>query len=135
MGKKARRRALEEINNNIGTGKKSYILATGSLIGEGFDLPALDTLVITMPVAFKGKLIQYAGRIHREFEGKNDVRIYDYFDDSMGLTISMYKKRIKAYKKMGYIIETAAGSKSNRMTYNSGDLFDLVPNQRTERSK
>ncbi|MEW6087054.1 MAG: DEAD/DEAH box helicase family protein [bacterium] len=122
MGKKARTKALEEINNNIGTGKKPYILATGSLIGEGFDLPPLDTLMIAMPVAFKGKLVQYAGRLHREYKGKNDVRIYDYFDGSMGLTVSMLKKRITAYKKMGYKIETLAGSKSGRMAYKN-DLF------------
>jgi hypothetical protein len=63
-----------------------------------------------------------AGMLHREYEGKNDVRIYDYFDGSMGLTISMYKKRITAYKKMGYKIETIAGSRSSRMAYKN-DLF------------
>jgi len=135
MGKKARIKAIEDINSNIGSGKRPYLLATGSLIGEGFDLPPLDTLVITMPVAFKGKIVQYAGRLHREYEGKKDVRICDYFDGSMGLTVSMYKKRITAYKKMGYKIETIAGTKSNRMTFNNGNLFNYVHDQKTEVSK
>jgi hypothetical protein len=65
LGKKARTAILEEIQSLIGTEKRPYVLATGSFIGEGFDLPELDTLIIAMPVSFKGKLIQYAGRLHR----------------------------------------------------------------------
>ena len=63
------------------------IFSTGSLSGEGFDLPVLDTLFLTMPIAFKGRVIQYAGRIHRKYDSKNELRIYDYLDISSGLTI------------------------------------------------
>lgn len=48
-----------------------------STIGEAFDLPALDTLHLTMPVAFKGKLIQYVGRRHRAHPGKERVEVFD----------------------------------------------------------
>ena len=81
------------------------IFSTGSLIGEGFDLPALDTLILAMPISFKGRIIQYAGRIHREHEMKQNVLIYDYLDISIGLTISMFQKRVRTYKKMGYEID------------------------------
>jgi superfamily II DNA or RNA helicase len=105
MGKKARRTAIEEISQSIKNKSPAYILSTGSLIGEGFDLPELDTLVLAMPISFKGRVIQYAGRIHRKNDSKSEVHIYDYIDTSLGLTISMFKKRIKAYKKMGYSFE------------------------------
>jgi len=82
-----------------------YILSTGSQIGEGFDLPELDTLILAMPISFKGRVIQYAGRIHRHNDSKSEVHIYDYVDTSLGLTISMFKKRIKAYNKMGYVFD------------------------------
>lgn len=89
-------------------------MSTGSLVGEGFDLPQLDTLFLAMPFSFKGRMIQYAGRLHREFNGKEGVIIYDYLDISSGLTISMFKKRISAYKQMGYEIETSENQKVKR---------------------
>ena len=105
MGKRARSRALEEIQETLVTNVRPYILATGSLIGEGFDLPELDTLILGMPIAFKGRVVQYAGRLHRKTAGKSNVLIYDYLDKASGLTISMFRKRMAAYKKMGYRIE------------------------------
>ena len=68
-------------------------------------MPELDTLILAMPISFRGRIIQYAGRIHREHQKKQDIIIYDYLDPSSGLTISMFKKRVRAYKKMGYIID------------------------------
>ena len=97
---------LEEIHSSIANKKSVCLLTTGSLIGEGFDLPALDTLFLAMPVAFRGRVIQYAGRIHRPVEGKDEVRIYDYVDPWSGLTISMFRKRVKAYRSMGYRVES-----------------------------
>jgi superfamily II DNA or RNA helicase len=57
-----------------------------------------------MPLSFKGRLVQYAGRLHRESEGKKDVRIYDYVDVNLGLGITMFRKRLTTYRKMGYTI-------------------------------
>ena len=108
MGKKARKRALEDIHKALEAGEKPYILSTGSLIGEGFDLPELDTLVLAMPISFRGRLIQYAGRLHRTAVSKSDVLILDYLDKSSGLTVSMFRKRLAAYKKMGYRIESVS---------------------------
>lgn len=82
--------------------KSRVLLATGSYLGEGFDDPRLDTLFITMPVSFKGKIVQYAGRLHRDYHGKRNVRIYDYVDKNVSVLNRMYQRRLKTYKAMGY---------------------------------
>ena len=123
MGKKARASTLAEIATFRELGGTPYILATGSFIGEGFDLPALDTLIIGMPISFKGKLIQYAGRLHRASPGKSEALIYDYFDSSSALTSSMFRKRLAAYRKMEYQIEAPSGSRVNRLDSKQGQLI------------
>jgi len=80
------------------------LFATSSLLGEGFDLPMLDTLFLAMPISFKGRLIQYAGRLHRPHPGKSRVVIFDYLDELLPLTMSMYRRRLPAYRSMGYEI-------------------------------
>ena len=80
------------------------IFATSSLLGEGFDLPMLDTLFLAMPISFKGRLIQYAGRLHRSAPGKSKVIVYDYLDELLPLAASMYRRRLSAYQSMGYVI-------------------------------
>jgi len=80
------------------------LLATGAYIGEGFDEPRLDTLFIAMPVSFKGKMVQYAGRLHRSGKNKNNVHIYDYIDQNVSVLLRMFEKRLKTYKMMGYDI-------------------------------
>lgn len=96
MRAKERRAANEQINS------AHVVVATGKYIGEGFDLPKLDTLFLALPVAWKGTLAQYAGRIHRESEGKDLVTIYDYVDSSIPMLERMFNKREKGYKAMGY---------------------------------
>lgn len=85
-------------------GDTKVIIATGSYAGEGFDLPGLDTIFLTTPLSYKGRLVQYAGRIQREYEGKEEVRIYDYLDINVPVLEKMYAKRLKTYKVMGYEI-------------------------------
>ena len=80
------------------------VVATGKYVGEGFDLPRLDTLFLAMPIAWKGSLAQYAGRIHRESDGKERVTISDYVDCSLPMLQRMFNKREKSYKAMGYQI-------------------------------
>lgn len=106
VGRKERRRILTETTERISSGKKFVLLATSSLIGEGFDLPELDTLFLGMPLSFKGRLVQYAGRLHRPSEGKRDVVIYDYIEPANALTMSMHRKRLIAYRQMGYQIDS-----------------------------
>lgn len=80
------------------------LLATGKLVGEGFDHPPLDTLVLAMPVSWKGTLQQYAGRLHREDANKTDVRIIDFVDTGHPALLRMWDKRQRGYKAMGYRI-------------------------------
>ena len=80
------------------------IVATGKYVGEGFDCPRLNTLFLAHPISWKGTLAQYAGRLHREYEGKKDVQIYDYIDIRVPLCESMYRKRLKGYASVGYRI-------------------------------
>jgi len=80
------------------------LLATGRLVGEGFDHPPLDTLVLAMPISWKGTLQQYAGRLHREHVNKSDIRIYDYYEHDHPSLVRMWNKRLRGYKAMGYTI-------------------------------
>lgn len=83
------------------------VLATGRFIGEGFDDPRLDTLVLAMPIAWKGTVVQYAGRLHRPHPGKHEARIHDYVDAQVPVLRRMFAKRVKAYKTIGYTIDRA----------------------------
>ncbi|HMS04919.1 MAG TPA: DEAD/DEAH box helicase family protein [Burkholderiaceae bacterium] len=84
------------------------LLATGKLVGEGFDHPPLDTLVLAMPVSWKGTLAQYAGRLHREHAGKTDVRIIDFVDTDHPALLRMWDKRQRGYRAMGYRVDSGA---------------------------
>ena len=80
------------------------LVATGRYVGEGFDLPRLDTLFLAMPVSWKGTLAQYAGRLHRNYEGKQEVLIYDCVDIRVPMLERMYHKRLSGYAAIGYTI-------------------------------
>ena len=103
-GVKKRKEVMKELKD-CPAGLRKVILATGTYIGEGFDEPRLDTLFIAMPVSFKGRVIQYAGRLHRQYKDKKDVCIYDYVDENVSVLARMYQKRLKTYKVMGYDIQ------------------------------
>ena len=104
--RKQREEALNHLRLKAAQGLPFVLLATSSLLGEGFDMPELDTLFLAMPISFKGRLIQYAGRLHRISEKKKSVRIYDYAEPDHPLTAQMYRKRSVAYREMGYSIQT-----------------------------
>jgi superfamily II DNA or RNA helicase len=98
---KEKRMALESLQLTP-TSEALVIIATEKYIGEGFDYPRLDTLFLAMPIAWKGMIQQCAGRLHRENEGKKDVRIYDYIDMYVPMLNSMYHKRLRGYAAIGY---------------------------------
>lgn len=83
------------------------IVATESLLGEGFDLSYLDTLLIATPISWDGSITQRAGRLHRSHEGKQRVEIFDYVDLSIPMLARMYQKRLKTYAKLGYEVFAA----------------------------
>lgn len=101
MGKKKTKEIQEVIKKADENNQPRIILATSSSIGEGFDDSRLDTLFLTMPVSWKGRIIQYVGRLHREHEDKEKVIVYDYLDN-MKVLEKMYTRRIKGYKMAGY---------------------------------
>lgn len=84
------------------------VVATGKYVGEGFDLPRLDTLMLALPVSWKGLITQYTGRLHRDYPGKTEVRIYDYIDLRAAVCDSMYRKRLHGYKAVGYSVGAVA---------------------------
>jgi superfamily II DNA or RNA helicase len=101
MGRKETRKAFERIAD-IPEGHPVVLVATGHFIGEGFDEPRLDTLFLAMPISWKGTLQQYAGRLHRLYNTKKEVRIYDYVDIQIPMLEKMYQKRLNGYAAMGY---------------------------------
>lgn len=105
MGKKARSEVLRQIDGHYNGGTPFVLFATASLIGEGFDLPRLDTLVLTMPLSFKGRLVQYAGRLHRRHAAKGAAMIFDYLDDNHAITHAMFRRRLAGYEELGYAVE------------------------------
>ena len=103
MGKKKVKEFKQLIEDADKQNKSRIILATSTSIGEGFDDSRLDTLFLTMPVSWKGRIIQYVGRLHREHIEKNKVVVYDYLDN-MKVLDKMYNRRLKGYKVAGYEI-------------------------------
>ncbi len=112
---KEKRETLQHLHE-ISKEEPLAIVATGKYVGEGFDCPRLDTLFLALPVSWKGLVAQYAGRLHRENDGKKDVRIYDYIDIHEPVCDNMYRKRLKAYASIGYKI----------ISRHSPTLFDNV---------
>jgi superfamily II DNA or RNA helicase len=101
---KKTRGALIDALNALAPDSPRALLATGKLVGEGFDHPPLDTLVLAMPISWKGTLQQYAGRLHREHAGKVGVRILDFVDTGHPALLRMWAKRQRGYRSMGYQI-------------------------------
>lgn len=100
-GTKARRAQVEELNS-VDDSDSLILVGTGSLLGEGFDFPRLDTLFMATPVSGESVLEQYVGRLNRDYDGKENVIVYDYVDSHIPKFDKMYAARLKAYKKIGY---------------------------------
>lgn len=115
MGKKQRIEVAKSLDD-IGDNKERVIVATGRYIGEGFDDPRLDTLFLGLPISWKGTLQQYAGRLHRNYDGKKEVRIYDYIDAEIPMLMRMYDRRLKGYKAIGYNIQSVEKTQYERVS-------------------
>jgi superfamily II DNA or RNA helicase len=101
MGAKSRAAALARLESRP-YGPPLLVVATGPYVGEGFDCPALDTLFLAAPIAFKGRLVQYAGRILRAFPGKTTAEVHDYHDVATGVLASSLRKRAPGYTSLGF---------------------------------
>lgn len=100
-GTKARRAQVKELNE-VDDSDSLILVGTGSLLGEGFDFPRLDTLFMATPVSGENVVEQYVGRLNRDYDGKENVIVYDYVDSHIPKFDKMYAARLKAYKKIGY---------------------------------
>jgi superfamily II DNA or RNA helicase len=78
------------------------LAATGSFLGEGFDCPPLDTVFMVFPIAFRGRVVQYVGRILRPLDGKSSVEVHDYVDAKSPVLARMYRKRLPGYAALGF---------------------------------
>ncbi|WP_294083894.1 TOTE conflict system archaeo-eukaryotic primase domain-containing protein [Proteiniphilum sp. UBA5384] len=120
----------------ISQDEKLIIIATGKYIGEGFNYPRLDTLFLASPIAWKGTLAQYAGRLHREYPGKQDVIVYDYVDIHVPVLERMYHKRLTGYAQIGY---KALASKNEpdriSMIYDCDTFADVIRHDFAEAKK
>jgi superfamily II DNA or RNA helicase len=101
MGAKARAAALARLQPRP-DGPPLLAVATGPYVGEGFDCPALDTLFLAAPIAFKGRLVQYAGRVLRPHPGKTTAEVHDYHDAATGVLASSLAKRAPGYTSLGF---------------------------------
>lgn len=121
---KKKRELLDQVHSVPET-ESMIILATGKYAGEGFDAPRLDTLFLAMPISWSGTLAQYVGRLHRAYEGKSKVVIYDYIDIHVHMLANMYKKRLRGYANLGYAPEQAE-STGFRTIYTTDYINDLI---------
>ena len=101
MGSKQRKMSIEQLRNTS-ENEERLIIATGRYLGEGFDDARLDTLFLALPIAWRGTVAQYAGRLHRNYDRKSEVIIYDYVDDQVPVLAGMFGKRKQGYKAIGY---------------------------------
>ncbi len=108
MGAKQRRAVTRRLAE-IPDAEERVLIATGRYIGEGFDDARLDTLFLAMPVAWRGTLAQYVGRLHRLHPAKREVLVYDYVDEDVPVLQRMTQKRIRGYRNLGYSVEQADG--------------------------
>ena len=104
MGAGQLRAAMQRLRE-IPETEERVVVATGRSIGEGFDDARLDTLFLAMPVAWRGTLAQYVGRLHRLHPDKREVLVYDYADEAVPALQRMMNKRIQGYRNLGYVIE------------------------------
>ncbi len=111
MRPSARRSAIEQLTTTSADTER-VVLATGRYIGEGFDDSRLDTLLLAMPIAWKGTVVQYAGRLHRQHPGKHDALVYDYVDTELPVLRRMFAKRLKTYRTLGYELVECRGDGS-----------------------
>lgn len=120
-----RRQYLESIPDH----ESLVIVATGQCVGEGFDYPRLDTLMLTCPIKNNLNVEQYAGRISREYPNKKDIIVYDYLDVQVGIFCHMFEHRKRTYKRIGYeIISHESQNRALLQAFEQKDPLDLEDN-------
>lgn len=123
--------------NEVPADQSLILVATGQKIGEGFNFPRLDTLMLAAPVSFEGRLEQYLGRMNRDYERKTEVIVYDYIDSHIRFFDNMYAKRLRTYKRVGFslISERKAAKQTANAIYDSGNYGDVFERDLVEAEK
>jgi superfamily II DNA or RNA helicase len=136
-GQSANEKRILEDRLSASTGdRRLVIVATSKSVGEGFDLPSLDTLFLTMPIRWEGRLEQYIGRLHRNFEGKKEVCVYDYIDVQVPVLERMYRVRLRGYAHLGYTVKSELGAQESiGMIYHAGNYKDALKRDMEEAVK
>jgi very-short-patch-repair endonuclease len=109
MGRKEHR-AITKRLTAVPADEERVVLATGRYLGEGFDDARLDTLFLGLPVSWRGTIAQYVGRLHRLYERKREVRVYDYADLDVPVLARMFDRRCRGYEAVGYRIVVPASA-------------------------
>lgn len=109
MGRKQRQAVADRLGA-IPREEERVLLSTGKYIGEGFDDARLDTLMLTLPVSWRGTIAQYSGRLHRLYDSKREVRVYDYADLNVPMLARMFDRRCRGYEAVGYTIVLPASA-------------------------
>lgn len=124
QGKKRSSASMESIQE-LPPDQELLIIATGQYLGEGFDCPQVDTLFLAFPLSFKGKLVQYVGRVLRSYPGKISARVYDYLDSQVPVLGKMYARRQKTYKALGFDSEGTQQIKLDSSEVQQQGLFSV----------
>jgi hypothetical protein len=111
----------------VPNGESLILIATGQKIGEGFNFPRLDTLMLAAPVKFEGRLVQYIGRLNRIYTGKKNVIVYDYVDPHIDFFDRQYRSRLKTYRKLGYqvISKSLTDKQSTNIIFDGKDYTEV----------
>ena len=112
----------KRISGRIRQDRFQLLIATGKLIGEGFDWPEVSNLFLAFPFSWKGNLIQYVGRVQRTAEGKKEAFIHDYVDENVTMLNLMYFKRLRTYRLLG-LIKNRLVSKKETVSENQLSIF------------
>ena len=121
------RAAIREQMAAVRADESLVLVAIGQYVGEGFNYPRLDTMLLAMPISFEGNVEQHAGRLNRDYEGKKDAIIFDYIDQHVPTLKRMYYKRLRAYKKIGYEVCSKVTDKQEvaNSIFDSQNYFDV----------
>ena len=112
---------------NLSPDQSMILVATGQKVGEGFNYPRLDTLMLAAPLSDPSRVEQYVGRLNWDYPGKKDVIVYDYIDAHIRLFSNMYNNRLKTYKRIGYeVVNNLVNEKQSvNAIYDSGNYTEI----------
>ena len=121
------RSAIREQMAAVRADESIILVAIGQYVGEGFNYPRLDTMLLAMPISLEGNVEQHAGRLNRDYEGKKDAIIFDYIDQHVPTLKRMYYKRLRAYKKIGYefCLKITDKQEITNSIFDSQSYFDI----------